>query len=779
MRRLLFLLLLLPAFALAARLDYAGVLGNSGVSGATLVHADVSLKAQDGGGLTSGVYLDRDMCVWLSGGDAVNRLTFDGRLVHRFPLDPPGSRIDSTAFAVLDGVLYALGHSPKKVGERVVLFALPMDGAATGKIVMEGFPTYRGALCPTPWQGKLLFGYALDDNTVHVETFDPKTAKRAPLFTLPGSEMSGLAIDPDGPSLLVGGYFGKYVGADMHQPYVHEIMKVDWNGKILWRKECLETPANPTQFRGVVSYAGGALWDTAWYGFFARLDRTGVSAPGKIMSWDVRAPFVSQVLDVHQGTALLPPAGVGEAFDPLLLAMHLPDQAYLAAWDADAQEITLQQRYGSLPELDNVYLSPDGWVFTGAHWWRFDDAPNAAPAYANFVSAPMTPGAFHGDWVCMLRADKQASVPCVARPALGRESAQYAWGHTAPFTQARGFAVSNPAAPVVWGYASDAATHRLWRARMYLLDWVPQGDSWKPLTIDGDAPANPGDVAVLPDGGLVVADGDAVVWLQPAGQAWHVARRLTAWGDAPDQHFGAHLRLAADGNNLLVSDTDRQRVVLLDATTGRPTWRYGSTDVAGAGDGQLNAPGAVAIAGNRAIVADTGNQRVVKFTLADAAAPRIQAWSTRKPAVKDGKLVDWVPGPEFLAWRDAVARDGFTGKVLGVKLTGPFVTGALSQHAGALLLLEQPIPPYLPFTLTFKARSLTGSRNLSVHRSWGGSVPWDTITITPEWQDYVVPRVADHATEIITFSLAPKQGALQDYCAGTFELTDVQVTLAP
>jgi outer membrane protein assembly factor BamB len=774
--RYLLLLLLLPALCWAARLDYAGVLGNSGVGGDTLVRVSLANRSSDGGGLNSGVYLDRHLRVWTSGGDAINCLAFDGRLVKRYPLTPVGSRVDSTAFTVLDGVLYFLGRTPKAVGERVVLFALPLDGTPDAKVVMTGFPTYRGVLCPTPWNGKVLLGYGLDDNTAHVDAFDPKTGARTALFTLAGNSIVGMAVDPADNALLVGGFFGKYVGGNIHQPYVHEIMKVDWDGKILWRKECLETPANPTQFRGVVSCAGGALWDSAWYGFFARFDRQGVSAPGKIASWDMRIPYASQTLDVRQGTALLPAGGPAEALDPLLIATHLPDQTYLAAWDADAQELRLQQRFGALPELDNVYLSPDGWVFVGSHWWRFDDAANDVPRFANYVSAPMSPGAFRGDWVCMLRKTNQPAIPCVARPALGRESAQYGYTQQAPFSGTRGFAVSNPNAPVVWAYAT--AGNRLWRTRMHMANWEPMKE-WKPQTIDGDAPADLGDIAVLPDGTLVVADGGSVLWLQPAGEAWRITRRLTAWGEAADQHFGTHLRLAADGNNLLVSDTDRHRVVLLDAATGQPVWNYGATDTPGAGDGQLNAPGCVAIAGSRAIVADVGNQRVVKLRLSDIAPPKVAGWASRKPVVQGAAIAAWAPAPEFLAWRDADARDGFSGKVLRVKLSGPFIAGAWSQHAGALLLPADPLPAWMPYTVSFKARRLAGSAYLTLYRSWGGSRPWETIALTDTWRDYAVRRTADHATEMLTFSLVHKPGGLQPYCAGEFEVADVRITYTP
>lgn len=615
---ILLLRLALPLAGRAAGLEYAGVLGNSGVAGPSLVRVNTTRKAPDGGGLNCGVYLDRDLHVWTSGGDAFNCLSFDGRLLRRYPLTPAGSRLDTTAFAVLDGVLYALGHAPPP-REEVVLFALPLQDAAEAGIVLRDIPTWRAVLCPLPREGRLLLGYASDKQGIIIEAFNPHGNARERILTLPGSTVSALALDGDDQTLYVGGYFGKYVGGNIHQPNVHEILKVARDGRVLWRRECLETLANPTQFRGVVSAAAVALWDTAWYGFFARFDAEGRADPGKITSWDMRIPYVSQVLDVRQGTGLLPPGGVAETLDPLLLAQHLPDQVYLAVWDDTARELRLQQRYGALPDLGNVFLSPAGWVYVSGLWWRFDDAANAAPSFANHAPA-LTPGVFRGDWVCALRQDAQPAIACVARPALGRESAQLSHGQNAPFTKAQGFAVATGGE--VWAYATEAGSNRIWRTRMDVPQWVPRADGWEALTVAGEAPAAPGDVAALDDGSLVVADGGSIVRLEPTKDGLQFQSRLDAWGRTPAQHFGAHLRLAADGAAILVSDTDRQRVLLVDAHTFLPRAQYGITDQAGAEADTFNAPGAVALAGGRAVVADTGNQRVVKLRLTELTPPR-------------------------------------------------------------------------------------------------------------------------------------------------------------
>lgn len=151
-------------------------------------------------------------------------------------------------------------------------------------------------------------------------------------------------------------------------------------------------------------------------------------------------------------------------------------------------------------------------------------------------------------------------------------------------------------------------------------------------------------------------------------------------------------------------------------------------------------------------------------------------WSARKPSILEGKIAEWVPAPEFLGWRKAdPAVDGFEGDVLAVTLSGPFHSGAWSQHAGALLTLPRTFQTGEAFEVRFKARSLSGPKYLSVLRSWGGAKPWSPIAITESWETYRVVLTPQMPTELLTFSLVPKPGGLQPYCAGSFEISGVAI----
>ena len=153
-------------------------------------------------------------------------------------------------------------------------------------------------------------------------------------------------------------------------------------------------------------------------------------------------------------------------------------------------------------------------------------------------------------------------------------------------------------------------------------------------------------------------------------------------------------------------------------------------------------------------------------------------WSARKPYIVGDKIAEWMPAPEFLGWRKAdPAVDGFEGDVLAVMLSGPFHSGAWSQHAGAIFTPPRTFQPEEAFEVHFKARSLTGPKYLSVLRSWGGAKPWSPIAITESWETYRVVLTPQMPTELLTFSLVPKPDGLQPYCAGSFEISGVAVSL--
>jgi len=620
------LMLIVAVPLLAVTLQPAGVLGNSGIAGSSLIRV-TSEKPED---LVSGAYLDADQCLWLNAGNGINQVSLAGALLAQYPLDPAGSRCCSHNFAVADGKLFFFAFLPRretKTYAQIALFALPLQGGKVAQVVMPLPETNSNivGLAQEPVNGELVMAYTCTRDgkpTIAIEGINPMTMARRRLFTLPGESVSSLASDPDGHHLYLGGNFGRYVGGSVWHQYASDIVKLTLEGTELWRRVTIDPGPEPVYFTGNISYAAGALWDGAWYGFLGRLDRDGNMAPGMIGNWLMQTPRPTQVLDVRRALAatLLPPTAQVAGLDPLIIADRHPHQVYFATWDTTTRRLTLTRRYGSLPNIYSLNMNADGWVAVGmddtTYWWHYDDAPWAPPAAANFEGNRITQGAFRGNELCVLLAFEKKGIPTVTRPANGRGSAARFFEYS-PWGRARAFAIGpqagQPDRKVAFVTATDGT---LWHTPMQPGDWRPDTAQWAKLTIAAGTLAHAGDVAVLGDGRVAVADSNAVVILTVQGDTATVATRFTTWGAPPDAHFGDILHLAADGHRLLVADTARHRVLLFDTVAfQQPLSSFGVTDTPGDDQYHLSTPGPVSLCGNRAVVADVDNQRIMKLCI--------------------------------------------------------------------------------------------------------------------------------------------------------------------
>ena len=142
---------------------------------------------------------------------------------------------------------------------------------------------------------------------------------------------------------------------------------------------------------------------------------------------------------------------------------------------------------------------------------------------------------------------------------------------------------------------------------------MPSADSWQPVTV-AEPLESPGEIVALAGRDLAVVDGAAVVMLKPEGGRLTRMQRFAACGTRPEDRFGPSLHLAGDGENLVVADTSRHRLVWLDARGHCLGW-FGETDVAGDDLAHMRAPTCVGVCGDRLVVYDSGNQRLLKLML--------------------------------------------------------------------------------------------------------------------------------------------------------------------
>jgi hypothetical protein len=626
MRCMLVFLLACAASLNAATIRATGVLGNSGEAGDGLLRVG-RMPLEN---CASGAAVDQDSTLWLSGGDAINRVGLDGHLIERFPLDPAGSMVDSRTFAVLNGTLYFLARVKE---QPIALFALPMRSGEKARPIPVKLPERKNehvayCLAPQPLNGQLVIATepkATEGERIDVWLLNPATSEMKLAFSLKGSIPHGVAVDTARSVIYIGGHFGLYVGGETHGS-VAAITAVRPDGKVLsdaFPAVCTKTPAIPTQFRGVISLAAGALWESAWYGFLARLDLEGRGAPGRIVEWHHELHYPTQFLGIRDGWAEPNPSGR----DPILIATPMPDAFYFATWDSAERQLRLIRRIGCLPTISSLGLSEEGWVTAGTArtqlWWRWEDAADAVPRKAELHVA-VTPVVFQGDRCFALAAPyhlshlrNQTPLPTAFSSHVGDRNEASRVGTAVPMKQPIGSSVQiAPGKHNAVLFVTDAATRQLWRADFWLPELRPTSDKWQPVRIEGDALRAPTDVAALTDGRLLLADEGRILLLEPKGDGYAAARSWDHWGDAPDARLGKRLRFAVDGAWMLVSDTERHRVLWLDWTEWKVLGQAGETDKAGGDAAHLSAPTFAALRGTRALVADAGNQRILKLELA-------------------------------------------------------------------------------------------------------------------------------------------------------------------
>ncbi|MCS6852842.1 MAG: hypothetical protein NZ700_16915 [Gemmataceae bacterium] len=626
MRGIMIVLLLASGVgpATAAELAAVGVLGNSGVAGHSLVRTApyapsrslVGSAARTGN--ATGVAVDRDLTLWISGGDRLNRLALNGQLIESVPLAPAGSRIDSRTFVVHRGALYFLGRLPK--GERA-LFRLPWAGPPAAAQVVAGarLPASRAdhppLLVDRPLRDSLGLVYEPDDTPgqTRIDLLDPDRGAWSTFATLPCDNPAGATVREDG-IVFVGGRFPELTSKSAGHNTVSAIAALDPTGRMLRGFPVPSTfkGASPVQYRGDLSYADGALWELAWYGTIARRDRNAQPAPGNLSLGGPRydLDYPSQLVNIAPGLVAITSAA--------------PDSLHLAR-TGGSQPLEFVRRLGCLPDAASVGLSPNGWVVVGTprgvRWWRWDDAPDS-PTRGSSQLRLVTPGVFDGDrYFALARAGGlERPIPCVlepdAAPVIGLwDRKQVPLDRQAvPMAEPVSLSVAPASAGTSDALAVDASQRQLWQTRFNWRAFRTGTPEWQAVRVEPPLTA-PTDAVPLADGRALVADGSAVRLLARDRAGFRQEWSFHRWGPGPEEHFGPRLRLAVVGSVLLVSDTTRHRVVAIDWTTRQVLTQFGATDQPGRDLDCLDSPTLIAASGHRAVVFDSGNQRIVKLEL--------------------------------------------------------------------------------------------------------------------------------------------------------------------
>ncbi len=444
-----------------------------------------------------------------------------------------------------------------------------------------------------------------DGYTYKVFDIDAETNSIFPAFELPAVQ-GHIALDEHNNL-----FFGSEKG----------VIKLDSHGVTLPELPAIPLPRTgetrqpfPQTFSGNVMLTKDALWLATGMGYLARYSRTMVPDPGVVSQRNYALGYVTQIANGPAGSYYI----------------RSEDALYQAS--IDGKQLVLQRRFGSLPRVDALAVTPNGYIgignsvtTTGMLWFAFNAKdPAAAPLRAegpgplaqgvvgmtpagkpslfsySFADA-MTPGDFSPrprSIIGRFYSPIPSTSPDWPKPkAYG--SGEYS-GQLSALTR-----VGNKI------FAIDSSTNTIVSSA---------GQELKFARVEGCGPfiGTLTSIASLGSSLLMVADGGMIrAYRIQAGNLlpkW----QLSAFGKEQEYQFGDQLYLAASNGRLLVSDTKRHRLLLFacDENLAKPPLllaRFGVTNTAGDDMTHLSSPTLVSMSDNMAVVYDSGNQRVVKL----------------------------------------------------------------------------------------------------------------------------------------------------------------------
>lgn len=368
-------------------------------------------------------------------------------------------------------------------------------------------------------------------------------------------------------------------------------------------------------FQGTVNLTKDALWLTTFPGFIGRFTRDLKPAPGVVSARNFALCSVTQIIDDQQGGYYL----------------KSDDALYQAR--IEKNQLQLQQRYGSLPRVDGLAVTPSGFVGVGNNiiasgmlWFPFAGTdPAVAPVRAE-GPGPIAQGIVDG----YPDGDGGLLSCTFADPT-----------HSLNFTP-RETAISLRKFLPVSASVDYWTVPRLkfWNGKCSgrLISVTRLGT----LLLGIDAESNTLLGAILPDGDFSALEGfpaltghltslatlDAHTILLTEGNTIH-AYQITdgaiteLWQFkqfGANDKFGAELYLAYSRKHLIVADSKRQRVLLFAVTNDKAAplnllAQIGATDKPGDDNTHLNTPTLVSMSAEKAVVYDSLNQRVVKMVV--------------------------------------------------------------------------------------------------------------------------------------------------------------------
>lgn len=548
----------------AQHITFAGVLGNSGEQGSSLVRFAPTLAH----GL--GVVYDSYGTIWdRAGSGRLNRYALDGRLLATYSIATGDSHFDRETLAGRNIILLLSGR----------LYRLSIDAPLGAQPVALGMSADQISFANT--NGDIA---VLQRNTVKVLNTNNWTLNTV-ITNLNIGLIYNVAILDDGSILFANG----------------QELRLFKNGSEVtggWPKNLTKPPAQ---------YIAGFWYGFDIHGTIRRFDRQFQAAPGVVLGGGSGA-FIGHV-DTNE--ELYVGNGMAQLGDTTAAVSGRYGIMSLLEWSDDKQQYRIARRLGAVTDCYGLAINDNGSVWFNVGRWNWDDPPTApvldSIANGGILGEPVLLS--DGSFLAVLQRDSTVTIV----------HSQFDWRNQL----AGGISLPPPMLNAAAAYTQKDGTRVLVLAdasghtSAFSLDAnnLPQ-KSGVPVAIRFASPVGHLTTLAMKNESVMLGAVDgAICEFALQGNAWQEVDRWNSWGTGSAERFGSEVYIATDGNQLWVSDSIRNRVLCFDLQTKKVLGTFGQTDHPGDDLQHVSHPAAIAARHGRAVVFDRDNQRIVKLQL--------------------------------------------------------------------------------------------------------------------------------------------------------------------
>ena len=551
----------------AQKLEFAGVLGNSGEEGKNLASFSSKRNAKLDDGL--GLVYDKYGTLWSSAGAGqINRYALDGRLLAKFHYQT-NSNTHMDYMTLCDDKIIIFANK--------TLYSLDLNAAPDSSAVKLDLKVKRIGLSQVPG----LFPALSENKEILLVKSDGTVAKK-------------YAIEEDPWDIFL-------TDKDTINIKIKENFRTIKNGKLI-------EEANPLKFPGSKMQKIGKNWYAhAWHGTIKRLDEEIAPDPGIVLGGS-SGSFIGHLegnYEVSQGTAM---ARINKN---LYAVGGSGNIIHLMEWKTKERRFELLRRIGPLSEVrGSLLMDEDGRILVPNGSWLWADGPDTPLRHSTGRNGNGQVAFINGD-TAIGGSYIYGTMPAVSYGKLSEEPKSV---HDR--SNKYGFMKNTTAFTVLKKEGRHTAYFTDAKGSTCRLQVNYEGKPEKKLgpfkmTVKTPIKKLTTFAKISDDKVLAGADGFIIEFDTSNASTWNETKR---WKNFSSDSFGNEIHISADKKNIWISDTERHRVLCFDHQ-GKLVSEYGTKDAAGSDFKGLKSPTAISGNSKRVVVYDEGNQRLLKLEL--------------------------------------------------------------------------------------------------------------------------------------------------------------------